>query len=242
MTDRILLGVLTPSSNTALEPLTAGMLADVPGVSAHFSRFRVTRISLDNADLGQFDDEPILEAARLLADAKVNVIGWSGTSAGWLGFERDLELCRRIEAATGIPATSSILGLNRQLSGRGVRRFGLVSPYTDDVQVRIVEHYQALGIECAAESHLGISDNFAFSEVDEAALDDQVERVAAAGPDAVVPYCTNLRSAHRAAHWEAQYGVPVLDATATVVWDMLRVAGADPAAVRGWGRFFQEPV
>ncbi len=32
-------GVLTPSSNTALEPLTSAMVAMVPGVSAHFSRF-----------------------------------------------------------------------------------------------------------------------------------------------------------------------------------------------------------
>lgn len=74
-------GVLTPSSNTALEPLTCAMLADIEPVSAHFSRFRVTQISLEPEALGQFDDRPILAAAKLLADAKVDVIGWSGTSA-----------------------------------------------------------------------------------------------------------------------------------------------------------------
>ena len=40
------IGVLTPSSNTALEPLTSAMVAGVPGVTAHFSRFRVTEISM----------------------------------------------------------------------------------------------------------------------------------------------------------------------------------------------------
>ncbi|MCI4429672.1 MAG: Asp/Glu/hydantoin racemase, partial [Burkholderiales bacterium] len=40
------LGVLTPSSNTALEPLTSALAAAVPGCSAHFSRFKVTEISL----------------------------------------------------------------------------------------------------------------------------------------------------------------------------------------------------
>jgi len=32
--------MLTPSSNTALEPVTAAMLANLPEVTAHFSRFK----------------------------------------------------------------------------------------------------------------------------------------------------------------------------------------------------------
>ena len=79
------LGVLTPSSNTALEPLTSAMVGSLPGVSAHFSRFTVTEISMRDQSLNQFDDSKILEAARLLADAHVDVICWSGTSASWLG-------------------------------------------------------------------------------------------------------------------------------------------------------------
>ena len=89
---RTLLGMLTPSSNTILEPLTSAMVAGVPGVSAHFGRFRVTEISLRSAALGQFDDAPILEAAKLLADAHVDVICWNGTSSGWLGFDADHRL------------------------------------------------------------------------------------------------------------------------------------------------------
>jgi maleate isomerase len=43
---RKLLGMLTPSSNTVLEPVTTAMLAEVPEVSAHFGRFAVTEIAL----------------------------------------------------------------------------------------------------------------------------------------------------------------------------------------------------
>ena len=60
---RTLIGVLTPSSNTALEPLTSAMVAALPGVSAHFGRFRVTEISLGAGSMGQFELEPILHAA-----------------------------------------------------------------------------------------------------------------------------------------------------------------------------------
>lgn len=90
------LGMLTPSYNTVLEPVTAVMLRDLPEVSAHFGRFRVTEISLRDQALGQFDPVPVLQAARLLADARVDVIAWNGTSAGWLGFDSDERLCESI--------------------------------------------------------------------------------------------------------------------------------------------------
>jgi hypothetical protein len=68
--------VLTPSSNTALEPLTSALVAQLPGCSAHFSRFTVTEIALPEQALGQFDDRKILAVAELLADARVDVIVW----------------------------------------------------------------------------------------------------------------------------------------------------------------------
>jgi maleate isomerase len=90
------LGMLTPSSNTALEPITYAMLAGVEGISVHFSRFKVTEIALSDAATRQFDHSEILRAAELLAHAKVDVIAWNGTSASWLGFDRDERLCERI--------------------------------------------------------------------------------------------------------------------------------------------------
>ena len=73
MTRRVRLGMLTPSSNTVLEPVCAAMLAGIPEVSAHFSRFRVTDISLDAAALEQFRTQPMVNAASLLADARVEI-------------------------------------------------------------------------------------------------------------------------------------------------------------------------
>ena len=115
MPERILLGMLTPSSNTVLEPVTSAMLAGLPDASAHFGRFRVTEISLRDEALNQFDNAPLLRAAELLADARVNVIAWNGTSTGWLGFDADEDLCRAITTATGIAACTSVLALNEAL-------------------------------------------------------------------------------------------------------------------------------
>lgn len=237
---RTLLGVLTPSSNTALEPLTSAIVSGLPGVSAHFSRFTVTRISLEDQALGQFDDTKILAAAKLLADARVDVIGWSGTAAGWMGFDQDRTLCRRIEDATGIPATTSVLALNEILTLSGRRKFAVVCPYTEDVEARIVANYLKEGFDCVASSRLDISENFAYSEVSAETLTRQLKEVAATQPDAIATYCTNLRAAHLVPQWEAEFGIPVFDTVSTVVWKMLRMTGHDPASISGWGRLFQE--
>ena len=44
--DRKFLGMLTPSSNTTLEPVVSRMLEGVPGVTGHYGRFKVTEIAL----------------------------------------------------------------------------------------------------------------------------------------------------------------------------------------------------
>ena len=242
MTARIRLGMLTPSSNTTLEPMTQAMVAGLPEVSVHFSRFPVTEIALSSDALRQFDEERLLAAAELLAHAKVQVIAWNGTSSGWLGFEADRVLCRRITEATGIAATTSMLALNEVLERTGAKTLGLVTPYLEDVQQRIVGNYAALGYTCAGERHMGRRDNFSFCEVDEDAVRGMVRAVAAARPDAIATICTNMRAAHLVAGLEAELGVPVYDTIATVLWKSLALAGTDPARVRGWGRVFGVPA
>src|SRR5918993_1531556 len=152
------LGMLTPSSNTVLEPTTTAMLSGLSDLTVHFSRFRVTEIALSKQALGQFDDSEVLRAAELLAHAKVDVIAWNGTSASWLGFDRDERLCERIRGATGIPACTSVLAFREIFERTGVARVG---------QRRIAENWAASGFGISAERHLGLQDNFSFAEVPE---------------------------------------------------------------------------
>jgi len=238
--NRTLLGMLTPSSNTTLEPVTTQMLAGVPGTSAHFGRFKVTEIALSDGALGQFEDTEILRAAELLAHARVHVIGWNGTSSGWLGFDADERLCRRIAGTTGIPACTSVLALNEIFALTGVERFGLVTPYRDDVQAAIVRNYRASGFACVAERHLRLQDNFSFSEVGADEIRRMVREVAESRPQAITIFCTNLRGAPLVEELEAETGIPIYDTIATVVWKSLKLAGVAPRRVGGWGRLFRE--
>jgi maleate isomerase len=216
------------------------MVAGLPEDSAHFGRFKVTEIALSERALGQFDDGEILRAAELLSHAKTNVIGWNGTSSGWLGFEADERLCRRITDATGIPACTSVLALNEIFVRSGVERFGLVTPYRDDVQEAIVRNYRKAGFDCIGERHSRLQDNFSFSEVDADEIRRMVREVAREKPQAITTFCTNLRGAPLVEELEAEIGIPIYDTIATVVWKSLRLAGVDTARVQGWGRLFRE--
>jgi maleate isomerase len=238
LTKRTLLGVLTPSSNTVLEPVTSEIVASLDGVTAHFARFRVVEISNRSGATAQFGLEHQLAAAELLADANVHSIVWSGTAASWLGFDKDEELCRAIRAKTGIPAGSSVLAINDLFRAAGVSRFGLVSPYTSDIQAAIVANYGAAGFNCVAERHSGEARNFAFSEIAEDTIAEMIEAVAAERPDAITVMCTNMLAARIAPRLEERIGIPIFDSSSAAVWDGLRRAGQDPRRVEGWGRMF----
>jgi maleate isomerase len=234
------LGMLTPSSNSVLEPVTYAMLGGTLAISVHFQRFRVTEIALDANALHQFDSSLMLPAADLLADAKVDAMAWNGTSASWLGFDRDERLCERIRTATGIAACTSVLAFREIFERTRVRRIGLVTPYRSDVQSRIMANWQASGFLCSAERHLRLQDNFSFAEVSEEQIADLVRAVARDGCDAVAIVCTNMRGAGLAEPLERELGIPIYDSIAATLWKSLAVAGVSPARIKGWGGLFQD--
>ncbi|MFK7837550.1 MAG: aspartate/glutamate racemase family protein [Sulfitobacter sp.] len=235
----IRVGMLVPSSNTALEPMTSALAAPVSDrVGVHYSRFEVTRIALDqNAD-AQFLLDPILNAARLLADAKVSVIAWNGTSASWRGFDTDDKLCAAIEKETGCPATSAIVALNAALGHFGTRRLGLVTPYTEDVEAAIIANYATIGIEIVAARRCNLQDNYSFADVPPARVADMCREVAAQGVDAVAIVCTNMRGPLIAAQIEAEFGIPVLDSIAVTLWGTLNMLGVDSRPLAPFGKLF----
>jgi maleate isomerase len=237
MSSRTLLGVITPSSNTRLEPLTAAMLAATPGVSAHFSRFRVTDVGLGAA--AQFDLEPIVAAAALLADARVDAIVWSGTSGGWRGVADDRALCAAITEATGVPATTSTLALLAALDRLGARRLGLVTPYPADMHQAVAATLAGEGLEITADASAGFTaSNWELSLLPADDIAAMVASVAAAGPEAITVFCTNLAAADRVQDWENAFGIPVLDSVTLAVWHALELSGYTGPRPDGWGRLF----
>jgi maleate isomerase len=231
--------MLTPSSNTVLEPVSMAMLAGLQDVSVHFSRFRVTQIGLSEKDLDQFSHTEMMRAADLLADANADVIAWNGTSASWLGFERDEQLCAEIEGSTKTAACTSVLAFREIFTRTGIRKVGLVTPYSEDVQHCIIKNWGDSGFDCCSERHLGLSDNFSFAKVDESTIAEMVRDVADRC-NAVAIVCTNLRGAHLAADLEREIGKPVYDSIAVTIWKSLQLARFDTSRLGQWGEVFRQ--
>ncbi|RYH07133.1 aspartate/glutamate racemase family protein [Tropicimonas sp. IMCC6043] len=233
-------GMLTPSSNTVLEPYTSAMFAQFGDeASVHFGRFRVVEISLSEASQSQFALEPILEAADRLAEAEPHLIAWNGTSAGWLGLERDRTLCAAITERTGIPATSTMLAYDALFKRMGVTRLGLVTPYPADIEARMIANYAARGIEVVDKMRLDDKGNFSYATYPPEQAGAMAEQVARAKPDAIAIVCTNFRGAPAAPRIEEATGVPVLDSVALTAAHCLSEVGLDPSRVTGWGSVFR---
>jgi len=235
------LGMLTPSSNTIVEPTTGAILDQLPNVTAHFSRFAVTEISMSQQALAQFDAEPFMTASSLLADAHMHVIAWNGTSAAWRGFDEDVALCNAIGEQFGVKATASMLALNLILRKSNAMDFGLVTPYIDEIQSKMIQNYTDDGFTVVAEQHHGTRVNFDFSQIAASEIRAMTLEVAAHKPKAMIIVCTNLPSAHLVDSLEQETGIPIYDSTSAVVWHSLRLAGIDTTAISGWGSLFTEP-
>ncbi len=234
----IRLGMITPSLNTVLEPVTYRLLRDLPDVSAHFSRVPVTHISLDENSADQFAPEPMIAAARLLMDARMDAICWNGTAGGWLGVEKDAALCAAISEAVGVPVTSATQAVTQWFRQAGVTKFGLVTPYMEDVQRQIVAKYSAAGFECVGEAHLGRDDGFAYAAIADDTWSNLIREVAGGRPQAITTMCTNISGAPLAEPMERETGIPLVDSISACLWASMKLAGADPARISGWGKMF----
>lgn len=236
------LGMIIPSSNTVVEQETAALASSLEGVSLHFSRFKLTHVSVDDPAAAYYDSGLMLEAGKLLADCRPAVICWNGSAGGLVGFARDRRFVGELEAATGIPASTAALSVLDALRALGAHRFGLVTLNPPDMNRRIAAHFAEEGFECVASTHrTDIADNFAMAEVGAEALARAARECAGAQPEALAIFGTNTRGARIAAPLERELGIPVIDSVAAGLWGALRRIGADTRALAAHGRLFTLP-
>ncbi|WP_326870136.1 Asp/Glu/hydantoin racemase [Devosia sp.] len=213
------------------------MTRDMPDVSPHFARFGFAG-SKDSV-VDDYHWPSMLGAAQLLGDARVDLICWNGSKGGELGFDRDRELCRRIQSEVGIPAVTSVLSLDSLLSNNALRRIAFVTPFQQLVNDKIIRGWTEAGYECVANVGAGLSDNFSYSTMAPDTLRAMARKVAGAKPDAVLFYCTNLPAAGLCAELEAELGVPVLDSVSAGVWGALVGLGLGSSLSSNWGRLLR---
>ncbi|HTJ57126.1 MAG TPA: aspartate/glutamate racemase family protein [Devosiaceae bacterium] len=236
------IGMLTPSSNTLLEPVCSRMLQGIDEVTCHYSRFPVTHISLAQSSTDQFRLDPMLRAAELLAHAEVDVIAWNGASGSWLGLESDRVLCDRITEATGIPATTATLALIEAARANAMRTCHLITPYSDQQNQLIAENYGREGITVVNARGANRTINKDIGSVPFDEIDRMFAEVMHDPADGVCVPCTNFPLIWSIEDFEARYGCVIYDTIGAVMWKSMLMVGADPAGIAGWGALFRQPA
>jgi maleate isomerase len=231
------IGILTPSSNTSLESICTHLLEEAD-CAAHYSRFKVQSLSLDPEDLRQFTLEKMLPAAKLLADAKVDLIAWCGTAGSWLGVENERRLCDEILKETGIRAVTATLAQLSAFKHYNSRKVGLVVPYEENLTNKIIANFSSWGFPVTSERHLGQRVNTLFGKVPQEEIKSMIYEVSS-NADSVCVFCTNFSIANDAEEIEQKIRLPVFDSISVTLWASLQTLGLTKG-LNGWGRLLGE--
>jgi len=205
-------GLMIPSSNTMME---VDFTRDLPpGVALHTARMYMQ----DTTPAGEnrMLDEFALPAARDLGTARPDVVVFGCTSAGALrGNDYDTELCQQISELTKAPVVSTIGAVRTAIEASGAASVGVITPYVDELNERIKASIEADGIDVAAITGLGITDNFQIAEVGH----DEIVAFAveALGPlavegniDLIFASCTNFGAMAARPAIAERLGLPVV--------------------------------
>lgn len=167
-------------------------------------------------------------AALELASAEVDVILQAGTAIAFFrGFGHDQELSRRITAATGIKATTSLTAVVEALRALGIRRPAIATSYLADIDARLAAVLQQSGFEVAAIRGMGLKRSIDMGKV----TPDETYRLAyevacrASDADGIFISCGNLRSFEAIERLETDTGLPVVTSNQAGLWQTLRMVG-----------------
>jgi maleate isomerase len=176
-------------------------------------------------------------AAKLLAHAKVDVICYGCTGGGFIkGPGYDQQLTNEIKEATGIPGTTTIVGVTDALRAFDAKKLCVASPYEPWLNEKLRDFLGKTGFEVLAIKGLGTQAHSSVKAEDVEALVTSVDR-----PDAHAIFisCTNFGTLDIIESLEKKLGKPVVTSNSASMWKMMRLVG-DKTAVPGGGRLFRE--
>lgn len=182
----------------------------------------------------------ILALAVELRDAGADAISLMGTS---LSFYRGLEftdaLRDRMQEATGLPCTTMSHAIVASLRQLGIRRVAVATAYIDTLNERLVSYLASCGIAVTHIEGLSITGVDAVGQVSADTLMALAERTVAADRSAqgLLISCGGLLTLDTHVPLEDKLGLPATSSSPAGFWDLMRVAGLDPASP-GHGRLF----
>ena len=220
---RARIGQMRPA--TAIEGAEEWRSVAPVGVAFADARTIVPRVDEDGLKVMM---SQVLEAARQLATAKVDLIVQCGAPGTFLrGKGHDEDVCAEIEAETGIPAITMMAAQMDALKALGARNIAVATIYSDEVNAKMAAYMEASGFAIASMKGLQITDPFDASvhDADSAYRLGRDAFRAAGKADAILISCGTYRTFEILPYLEMDTGVPVVSSNQATLWRALRRLG-----------------
>jgi maleate isomerase len=228
-------GLLTPSSNTTQEPEFSEVLPRT--VSLHTGRLGFTNI---DAETMVRCIEELETESRKLADADVGVIVLAATAPSLTkGKGYDRELIKRMEDASGKPATTASTAFVEALTFLGIRRIAIAAPWSETMNKTVVRFMEANGFEVVNYEVMGLVRNTELGRVDPETAYELGRRVDRPNADAVILPGGNWPTMSIVERLERDLGKPVLTNNAASIWAGLRILRSHDS-ITGYGRLLRD--
>lgn len=193
--------------------------AHTPATTEDITMKLITRMSL-NSD--------IEEAAVELVPFQPGCIAYAGTATSFArGLGCDRAISQRIEARTGVPATTTSTSMVRALKALGIRKVAVGAPYPSEVNVALQSFLEASGLIVVKLSGLDLARATEIGELSLADVADLIRSAYSSEAEGIFVSCTGVRAATIIEDLEEELGIPVLSANQVTIWDGLRIMGIE---------------
>lgn len=186
-------------------------------------------------------EDLIAPATELMPPVELSVVAFACTSGAMvIGEPRVAELIHTVrpKAAVTDPVTAAIAALR----ATGVKRVGLLTPYTADINARLRDALIERGLDIPVMGSFNEADDAIVARITPQAILDAVVRLGqSAACDGVFVSCTSLRVARIVEQAEAIIGKPVTSSNHALAWHMLRLAGINDE-IAGFGRLYRSTL
>ncbi|MFK7891487.1 MAG: hypothetical protein AB8B63_11790 [Granulosicoccus sp.] len=238
---RLKIGVVTPSTNTTLEPDCHSLCPD--GVTVHTARIPIQNKKISGA--AAYDDH--VKAMRdgigvaieqIVTCGPNHVIMGVALEAFWGGVEGSTRLEKELSALTGTRISMGSTSMHRALQAIGAKRIAILTPHMPAGDEQVSRWFTEAGYEIVKLVGLCCESPRLIAEVSLEQMRNTVLTLDSEEPDAIVQVGTNLQFRRIAAASELLLGKPVLALNAVMLWDSLRLHGIRDPLV-GLGQLFE---
>lgn len=219
------LGLIVLQVDETIESDFRRLLPD-PRIALHVARLP-SGSELTQDSIAEMKADLPHAASLLPQQPDYNAVAYACTSgATLLGPERVRKLVR--QGCTTTLVLDPLSAVLSECDERGIKRLGMVSPYTPDIGEPVAAALRNGGIEVVASVHFGEAVEANVARISGDSVRAAAEHVSGS-VDGVFLSCTNLRTLDLIAPLEQSLGVPVLSSNLSLARAMARAAGTDVA-------------